>query len=363
MGNKLTEPVRLFWLDAVKALAIFLMILTHVGEVFFSYAWEDKAFCPQAGAWQIFESWTTILAPALFMFSMGVTFNYSHRFDPVSWMVRGLKLILTWFLLKAAYCLVAIRHLCAEDLTTGEYLVRTVFYSDILCFAGLFLVFVGLLRKLRVPKTAIGLVALGMFIAGQFVAVNPPGVFLQAITGLFVATPVTAFPLFHWILHPILGFAWGMLLVGAKNRDRFFTLSLCAAVPVLLGVVGWYLSVLSRTGRLPTMDLVESAYVVNPGVLVASFAVFVFVCSVFHFVLKGIGDTVVGRACTFVASRLTVIYCVQWVVIPCIDIFLPMWPSGTVFPPVVIVGCALAVYVFCILVSEPARRLKDRILK
>jgi len=362
MNNEQNTSTRLACLDAIKTLAIFLMVMTHVGEILFSYRWEDKGFCPQTGAWQIFESWTTILAPALFMFSMGVSFVLSRRREPGQWIVRGLKLILTWFLLKASYCLVAIRHMCAEDLTVGQYLVRTVFYSDILCFAGLFLVFVGILRKLRVPKAVIGLIALGMFCAGQFIYVEPTSVFLQAITGLIVSSPVTAFPLFHWALHPLLGLVWGYWLINSKNRDKFCAFSMCAAVPVMLGIVGWYLMSLVKTGALPKMDLVESAYVVNPGVLISAFAIFVFLCSAFHFLMKKAANTSFGRSCGFIASRLTVIYCIQWVVIPCIDTFLPMWPEGTVFSPVLIVGCAAVIYAFCVAIAEPVRRLKVKLI-
>jgi len=343
-------------LDIIKALAIFLMVMTHIDEIFFSYAWEDKAFCPPAGVWQVLDSWATVLAPALFMFSMGVAINFSHRHESGQWIARGLKLILTWFLLKASYCLVAIRHMCAEDLTTVQYLVRTVFYSDILCFAGLFFVVVGLLRKLRVPKAAIALLALGLFAAGQFIELNTPIVFWNAITGLFVATEVTAFPFFHWMIHPLLGLAWGWMLCRAKDRDRFCLVSLCASVPVLAGIVLWYVRTLSRTGAVPQLNVL-TAYVVTPGILLSAFAIFVFLFSVLHFLMRYLKDSLFTRACSFVAVRLTIIYCIQWVVIPCIDTQLPMWREGTVISPIVILGCTAAVYAFCVALSIPIKRL------
>lgn len=357
MKSEKKETVRLPELDIVKTVAIFLMVMTHVGEILFSYEWEDKAFCPASGVWQILDSWATILAPAIFMFSMGASINFSRRSEPGQWIARGLKLILTWFLLKASYCLVAIRHICAEDLTPVQYLVRTVFYSDILCFAGLFFVILGLLRKCRVPKVAIALLALGLFAAGQFIALEPPTVFLQAVTGLFVATPVTAFPLFNWMILPLLGLAWGWLLCRSENRDRFFLLSLCASLPVLMGIGVWYWRSVVRTGLVPRLNVL-TAYVVTPGILVSSFAVFLFLCTIFHFLVRSLGNySLLTRACSFVAIRLTVIYCIQWVVIPCIDTQLPMWSAGTVVSPFVILGCSAAIYAVCVVLSIPIRRL------
>lgn len=358
---------RLQALDIVKTVAIFLMVTTHVGEVLFSFVWEDKAFCPSTGAWSVFDGWSTLLAPALFMFSMGVAINFSCRREPVQWVRRGFWLILTWFLLKAAYCLVGIRHVAASGLTPLQFCIQYVFYSDILCFAGLFFVVMGFLRRLNVPKTVLVLLALGLFCAGQFIHVEPTTsctsltIFVQAIVGLFVSTPITAFPFFHWALHPILGLGWGWLMLCSRNRDRFFGVSLLASLPVLLGIVAWYAITVARTGDLPKMDLVDSAYVVKPAILVASYGVFVFLCSASHFLVRRAEGSRFARACGFIGSRLTVIYCIQWVVIPCVDALLPMWPEGRVFSPAVILGCAVAVCAVCIALAEPVRRLKVRV--
>lgn len=367
MHDNSNSSLRLLELDIVKTVAIFLMVMTHVGEIFFSYVWEDKAFCPSTGAWSVFDGWSTVLAPALFMFSMGVAINFSRRLGPGQWIRRGFWLILTWFLLKASYCLVGIRHVAASGLTPWQFCIQYIFYSDILCFAGLFFVIMGFLRKLKVPKTVIALLALGLFSAGQFIYVEPTTpcmsltIFVQAIVGLFISTPITAFPFFHWVLHPLLGLGWGWLMFRSRNRDRFFGVSMLASLPILLGIVTWYVITVTRTGDLPKMDLVESAYVVKPAILVASYGVFVFLCSTFHFLVRWAEGSRFVRACSFVASRLTVIYCIQWVMIPCVDTLLPMWPEGKVFSPAVILGCTVSVYVACIVLAEPVRRLKVRV--
>ena len=192
-----SNSMRLSNLDMIKVLAIFMMVMEHVCEVFFSYVWEDKAFCPATGVWSVVDGWATVLSPAFFMFSMGVAINFSRRSVPGLWIRRGLKLFLTWFLLKAAYCLVAVRHLPAHEVTAWQFCVEYIFFSDILCFAGLFFVFMGLLRKLNVPKTVIALLSLGLFAAGQFIALEPTTsclsltLFVQAVVGWFVSTPVT----------------------------------------------------------------------------------------------------------------------------------------------------------------------------
>lgn len=368
MNSGSVAETRFQALDVIKTLAIFLMVMTHVEEVLFSFVWEDKAFCPSSGFWSVLDGWTTVMAPAMFMFSMGVAINFSHRQEPGQWIRRGFKLMLAWFLLKAAYCLVGIRHVGASGLTPWQFCVQYVFFSDILCFAGLFFVLMGFLRKLKVPKAALVLLALGLFIAGQFIFLEPTTsclsltIFVQAVVGWFVATPITAFPLFHWVLHPLLGLGWGWLMLRSRNRDRFFGLSMLASLPILAGIVAWYALTIARTGGLPKMNLVESAYVVKPAILVAAYGIFVFLCSAFHFLVRIAEGSRFVRACGFVGSRLTVIYCIQWVIIPCIDSVLPMWPEGKVFSPTVILGCTVVVYGLCIALAEPVRRLKVRLI-
>lgn len=356
--------LRLGELDAVKTVAISLMVMVHVEEVFFSYDWEDKAFCPSVGGWAVFDDWSTLLAPALFMFSLGMAFNYSRRHEPVQWIRRGLWLILTWGLLKIPYCLLCVRHLAASGWTLSQFFADCVFSGDILCFAGLFFVIMGFLRKLNVPKTVLALLSLGLFCAGQFIHVEPTTtcesltIIVQSVVGFFISTPSATFPFFHWVLHPLLGFGWGWLMLRSRNRDRFFAVSMLASIPVLLGIVAWYVIAVTRTGDLPKMELIGSAYVVKPTVLVASYGVFVFLCSAFHFLVRYAEGSRFVRTCGFCSSRLTVIYCIQWVLIPCVDAFLPMWPEGKVFPPAVILGCTVAVGAVSIALAEPVRRMK-----
>lgn len=349
-------------LDLVKTLAIFLMILTHVGEVCFSCAWEDKAFCLASGPWQIFDSWSTILAPALFMFSMGVVLNFTHHRDPKQWISRGWKLVLIWFVLKASYSYpLGLRHASGEEgLSVLQFVFRTCLYSDILFFAGTFFVFLGVLRKLRVPYWAIGTLSVAMFCAGQFIHIEPPTMYLQAFMGNFVSTPYTAFPFLHWSIHPLLGFAWGYFLFKARDRDRFYLISLMATLPVLIGIVGWYLLSVSTTGHVPVLNVL-SAYIVKPGTLAASFAIFVFLCSAFHYLMLAVEDSFFAKACHFIAVRLTIIYCLQWLIIPNFAVFLPKWSEGYVASPLVMLGMAAAVYAVSIALAEPVRRLLVRL--
>jgi len=356
MANETNGSTRLLELDVVKTLSLFFMILVHVGENLFSKRWEYKEFCPTNTLWQLFDGWSTVLAPALFMFAMGATMNLARNQEPRHWFSRAWKLIVAWFLLKAAYAYpLASRFAASVELSPWMYSVGLVLVSDIFFFAGAFFIYWGCLRAWRVPYWAIGLISLVIFIVGQFLFFPSEDVVWMSIMGNFTDSEDTTFPFVNWVLHPLLGMAWSALLLKAVNREKVYRIGLIASALVLLGGFAHLLFKYFGTGEVAIPNL-DDAYVATPYTLIASFTFFVFFACLFYYILKARVFAFLGKACNFISVRLTDIYCIQWMIIPWLAYLLPVPADGTKATVPEVLGWTFLIFGASIFISWPLNR-------
>ena len=100
-----------------------------------------------------------------------------------------------------------------------------LFCVDILAFAGLAFILMGILRKFDLSNKWLVIIAVVMSLAGTFLRGTDFG---MPILNLFFANFIgsaggfSAFPLFNWFIFPIGGLIWGQYFIRAKDKRQFF---------------------------------------------------------------------------------------------------------------------------------------------
>jgi len=312
-------------LDLLKAVSIFFVILAHVSELVFSDMWEDLAYCNFTFGWQLLWIWMSCVIAFAFMFSMGASMTFGKDHEPGNYYKRGKKLLVSWIVLRLCY-LYPVATMYAEKVGTSKWAfgIATLLNSDILCFAGLFFIFVGLMRQLKINIWGILAVALGIFFVGHFVTFNSEIRILNVIMGNFLITEATSFPFINWIMAPTLGLCWGTLLQHCSNKDRLYSWTGAAG---LLGLVIAALMVYSK-GMLNGSNIAQytdvkffyHANVYTVALACCCLGVFLSVC--YGIVLRLQQEWFV-ECYKFLSKGLTDIYFAQWVIIPWLTLLIP----------------------------------------
>ena len=100
-----------------------------------------------------------------------------------------------------------------------------LFCVDILAFAGLAFISMGILKKLEFSNKKLIIVAVVLSVIGTlFKGFDFTIPVLNLIFADFIGTAggYTAFPLFNWLIFPIAGYIWGQYFIRAKDKRDFF---------------------------------------------------------------------------------------------------------------------------------------------
>ena len=211
-------------LDIAKALAIIFMIFLHTILVVQGYN------CGLSSAYTFVFG--NVLgrpyAAVVFMFCMGVGVVYSRHSQWDTMIKRGVKLYLLGILVNLFEFFIP--HFLSISLGVnaeafpidGGWLIICV---DILAFAGMAFVLMGILKKFELSNKKLIGIAVVMSIIGTLLAGTDFGVqALNSIFGHLFGTKHghTAFPLFNWFIFPIAGYVWGQYFIKAKDKREFF---------------------------------------------------------------------------------------------------------------------------------------------
>ncbi len=245
-------------LDIVRGLSVFLMVGAHVFNQFTPLA--------EAGAAQETFSGVSNLVGAFpggaqcFMMVMGMLILFSTSSKPKLLMKRGLMLIVAGFVVELIRVLPGVINFLITGnfvsffpeystiATAEELIILTIFWQDILIFAGMAFVFIGLIQHFKISDKILILITVAIMIANIFLAGMDTGndalnIFLGYFYGTFVFEfPMTTsrFPFFSWIIYPVAGYILAKYLVRAIDKDAFYKkLALwCLAIAVPLTVIG-----------------------------------------------------------------------------------------------------------------------------
>ena len=301
-------------LDIAKGIAVLLMVCVHVQEVLSHSAVQYSLFG------NIVEFVTCFPAAPLFMLVMGVGTVYSRRQDPGYAIGRGSSLLLLAYVLNAArgyipWSLGIKLGFFAQDAVPYGDVLQSLLEVDILHFAGLCFILIGVLRAAKVPWGAypvVGLVLGGLNYLVRGISIGQAH--LDSILGLFWGASETSyFPFLSWVMYPMVGVAFGHILKNSSDKRRLYVQSLLAGCVVFLIAM-----CVSGFRFMYYMGFPEEhAYVYYHQDLIANAVngslALIWLCVVYF--LSGVFPAAVSQKLLYWSRELTPIYVIHWVLI------------------------------------------------
>ncbi len=322
-------------LDLLKAFSIIMMIITHcIDDLYAGYADHlpfviiDDVLAQSIGA-------------AGFMICMGAGIAYNKNTSPDSYVRRGISLLMTGQLLNIFRYAIpgAIAFLLSGEEPARDFCMLTL-SSDILQFAGLFFLCMGLFAKLGLKGWHIFVISLIANIAATplVLKIHTGYYAIDQLIGFVVFTESESyFPLLHWMIYPAFGIVLGEILQHVKDKRRFYGIFLVPTA-VIWGLY-YYFGIFTEQNTLKFYNDYQSmAYVNQADGLLQLICNFSMIC-MFYFLTPLLNDkalTVVG----FISKNINRYYCVHSVLI-----YYMMFLLGLVFydHPVNTAGC----YILC----------------
>ena len=335
-SNELVNSGRQAELDLAKCLAIFFMIFLHCyfGTSYFA---NDISLGMQRAVSQLFGG---PFAAPVFMFAMGVGMVYSRNQEPSYFIKRGIKLIQLGFFVNIGEFFVP--YFLAGNLL-GQWDIFPIanglllFCIDILAFAGMAFVLVGVLKKLKASAKAMVVVAFILSVIGSFARFHDFGSNVpNLIAGYFIGSAggFTAFPLFNWFVFPAVGLLFGEYYMRCNNKEKLLRLwPLGLIVSVAYFVISWFLpnGFLSETHHYYFMTTIDAVFC-----LMCIYGV-IGVC---YLASKHLPDGAI-KFFSRTSSNLNTIYVVQWFLIPITYVLIVYFNRGIVFGDLSLVIIAL----------------------
>lgn len=216
-------------IDIAKGFAIICMVLVHTIEYFYNK--ENSA------AEAVVEFLGSPFAAPVFMFAMGIGFNYTKNPSPMHFVKRGGQLLVMSYVFNL---LVYAAPYFVLYLQTGdpEYLDRSAaeFASvDILQFAALAMLTFAVIKKLNLNSVQIAIYAAAVSLIGQFLTyfISPPEGVISYISGiLWGSGEMSYFPYCSWIAFPLVGYLFGRDLINCEDKPGLYKKLAIVGIPL-----------------------------------------------------------------------------------------------------------------------------------
>lgn len=306
--EKINSGRQIEW-DYAKVLAIALMIIVH-------YA----AFCSFGTLdYGILTEYMFILlqcSAPIFMFAMGIGMIYTRHDSPREFIIRGFKLLALGLIINTLYFL--------SNYSAGvplEYSLLSFLANDILQFAGLSFIVIGIFKKFDLTPRQIFFISILFSLIssydGDFTLSN---LYMTQLLGNIFSTSgqnvVSCFPLLNWLVVPACGMMFGEDLINCSDKDHLYSklLKICGATSVIMLIVG----LITREGMFSTVggtvpEKIEYLHASNADIFILIIAV-MFISSILYFLSKKssprLDDFIVRNS-----KHVTIIYIIQWFII------------------------------------------------
>lgn len=216
-------------IDIAKTLAMVFMILIHV-MMYPLYKNLQTPFGIITGSFL-----GSFLAAPVFMISMGITVSFSRNSTPKGMLKRGLNLLILSYVVNIVRAIVPV----TAYLIMGKGAELLVFFfciGDILQFAGLAFILLGLLKMIK-KHTALWIILVGVVLnlCVSFIpTIYSDSYAIGYTVGLiYPIVPKTinnlemccCFPLASWFIYVAFGYLFGIVMRKAKNLNKFYLIS------------------------------------------------------------------------------------------------------------------------------------------
>lgn len=353
-SNEKVNKGRQVELDIAKALAIIFMIFLHTIFVVTGY----NANLSPTYSFLFMNVLGRPYAAVVFMFCMGVGVVYSRHSQWDTMIKRGIKLYLLGIMVNLFEFFIP--HYVSKALSVNPNPFDIagglmLFCVDILAFAGLAFILMGILKKFEVSNKKLIIIAVVMSILGTLLK----GIdFDNNLVNLFFANFIgckggfTAFPLFNWFIFPIAGYIWGQYFIRAKDKREFFKFW-----PILLVVCLVYFFVSTKYWGGIFSEDVHFYYFMNT--LDALFCIINAhaVIGLCYWVVKFLPDAII-KAFSILSSNINRIYVAQWFFIPLTIILIVHFNKSVVFGDLENTIISILMLIISTLVALAYKRLR-----
>ena len=330
-SDKKVNTGRQLELDIAKALSIIFMIFLHTFYVSSAF---NSSFNPNLN-FILMNLLGRPYAAAIFMFCMGVGIVYSRHSQWDAMIKRGVKLYLLGILVNVFEFFI-------PHFVSGALLGKAdifpifggllLFCIDILAFAGMSFILMGILKKFELSNKKLIVIAVVMSILGSLLkGMDFGSPYMNLFFAHFIGSAggFTSFPLFNWFIFPIAGYVWGQYFIRAKDKSEFFKFW-----PILMIIALVYFLVSSNIWGGVASEDVHLYYFLNT--LDAVFCIINChaVIGLCHWISKYLPDSII-KASTVLSSNINTIYIVQWFFIPLTIIFIVYFNKNLVFNDII----------------------------
>ena len=346
-------------IDLVKFFAIPFMVCIHFYEQFSGYEFADKV--PDTLFRNVIEFIGGPLAAPVFMFSMGIGMIYTRHDSPYDFIKRGGKLLFIGYLLNFFRQTLPQLIGLAMGIDSGLDIIGGMLCVDILPFAGMAFLIVGVMKKLKMSaiqicETAFVMQAVGIWSTKFHIK---PGV-VQNLLGLLVPTGKwTSFPLTLWLVYPSLGMVFGELLMKCADKKKWYRkLMICSIVFFVAFTAGLVYAgydirnIYALCGDTYYHHSTLATLWITPIIILAIGS-----CYYLNRKTENIG---VGRFIRYCSVNLNTIYIIQWLIIAysvALSILLGIEKTRS---PLIIISGGVTVTAVSIAISFPFVKLKNK---
>lgn len=309
-----TNGRRLFEVDSVKFFAIIFMVCVHIYEQFGN--WDFYADMP--GNWyrNTLEFLGGPLAAPVFMFCMGIGMVYTRHSAPADFMKRGVKLLLTGYALNFVRQTLPMLIGMMIGVKTDYSLIGGLLNVDILPFAGMTFITVGIMKKLNVPVPGICGIALLMQAVGIWgTKLKIASVGIQTLLGLLLPSGQhVAFPLTLWLVYPAFGMLFGEYLMKTEDKDRLYRRMMLGAAVLFIAYTAALLYIKYDIRMFYALyDLIYYHQTILSTLWIMP--LIILELGACYFLMRKIEETRGGTFIRHCSINLNTIYIIQWILI------------------------------------------------
>lgn len=320
-GKEEVNTGRQFEFDMAKAVCIFGMIVVHCFEELATGTVKQDS----TGYYIFVTVLDSIFGAGTFMISMGIGIAYNREMNADTLIRRGARIFLFGYILNFLRGALPSALVVLAGKWPWLKVWLYLFATDIMPFAGLALLLLGLLKKQKLSDGAIFLTALAMSAVGSFVRFipieSPVGSELLGILigTLNAKTPdgMSCFPLLNWFIVVVIGYLYGKALRRCRDRERYYTLSFLLSGLIL--AVYMAIAIPRRLGMM-NEDIAYYYHFSAPNALIL-FLGAIFASGLYHFIARLLPERV-KAVITDMSRNLNRTYCLQWLLIGWMRSFL-----------------------------------------
>lgn len=308
---------RLEFVDLARGLAVIFMIAVHVLMVYSNNTVKESPF----GI--IIEFMGGPPAAPVFMFLMGLSFVYSSKRDLKTSVFRGGKIFLTGYILnffRAVLPIYVFRKFVPEllnDLGVENIsFVSLLSIVDILQLAGLSIIILSLIRELNINRYfVLSAAAVISLISPVLWGIKTDQPFLALVLELMwgnnpvggLVENTVSFPLFPWMVFPLLGYSFGVFLNESTNKERVLLFSLLpGGISFLAG-----LALIVNNFYYHFNDYYHAR--IGSMLFMSGFImIWLYIC---NFLVRQIKKSPVLKGIYYLSRTVTNIYFIQWIII------------------------------------------------